>query len=209
MNVVMALRHGGSFGRRDVALLAHHIHRTSDVSLYCLTDKALDVDGVTDIHMEYAWPRWWCRMELYAPHMKYLRPFLFVDLDTIVLGSLNELAEAIPDKDMYVPLEDFYQGGKLATGLLWMPLNNKKVNKVWLAWHRAGFPAGSSRMDYFLRKHIKADVFWQQITDKVKDFKPRSRVLLKDPGGASVVCLHGRPSIWDADLEWVKRYRDV
>ena len=209
INVVLALRSGRHFGKRDVELLAHHIHKTSDVVLHCLTDIELNIPGVEEIPLDYGWKKWWCRMELYSPKMLNLRPFLFVDLDTAVLGSLNELVAQIPDQNMYVPLEDFYQKNKLlATGLLWMPKDNEKINRVWIEWIKAKCPATETRMDYFLRGVITPDMFWQQITKDIGDFKPRRQPLMENPTGYKVVCFHGRPSIWEADIDWVKKYRN-
>ncbi len=214
ITVVLVLRSGGRFGLDDVKLLARKIHRTSWVDLVCMSDMDFKIDGVERIPLDHNYPGWWSRMELYSPRMREYRPFLYVDLDTAVLGSLNELVEKIPcKKTMYVPLEDFYQTNLLATGLLWMPLESDKINWVWVQWMKARCPVSSTRMDYFLRQHIKPDVFWQELTQSVKGFKKKgggSRKYLESPNGASVVCFHGKPSIWDAAAkhEWIKEYVD-
>lgn len=208
VNVILVLRTGRNFGPRDVELLAKHIHRTSDAEIFCLSDVPLSIEGVEYMPMQNPWKKWWCRMELYSPRLLHLRPFLFIDLDTAILGSLNDIIAKIPDVTEYIPLEDFYQKGKLATGFLWVPKASAKINRVWIEWLKAKCPDTEKRMDYFLRQHINPDRFWQQITDKVVDFKPRTGKLLQDPGDASVVCFHGKPSIWQANVEWVKRYRN-
>ena len=208
LNVVMVLKSGRHFGKRDVELLAHHIHMTSKVNLFCVADIPLGIPGVTEIPMQYNYKKWWGRMELYSPMMYDFRPFLFLDLDTAVLGSLNEIADEIPDQNMYIPLEDFYQANLLATGFLWMPKDNTKINKVWREWLKRRCPVSEQRMDYFLRGVITPDMFWQEITNKIGDFKPRRSALLQDPSKYNVVCFHGKPSIWDAKVEWVKEYRN-
>ena len=209
MNIVLVLRTGRNFGVRDVELLSRKIIKTTPgVKIICLSDTLITLPGVEYQPLCNDWKKWWCRMELYSPRLLDYRPFLFIDLDTIVLGDLNELIDLIPDKNMYIPLEDFYQKGKLATGFLWMPKDNPKVNRVWIEWFKAGCPDTVTRMDYFLRTHIIPDTYWQRLTNKIVDFKPIRKPLLKDPGDAIAVCLHGKPSVWEADVEWVKKYRN-
>jgi len=208
MNIVLVLRKGRGFGERDVELLARHIRRTTpDANIICLANIPIRIEGVEYVPMFNNWNKWWCRMELYSPSLKHFRPFLYVDLDTVVLGDLNNIINAIPDKKMYIPLEDFYQKGKLATGLLWMPRDNPKINQVWIEWLKARCPDTEKRMDYFLREVIEPDAFWQQITDQVISFKPKGKQLQEKPN-KSVVCFHGKPSIWEANVEWVKQYRN-
>lgn len=201
MRVMLVLRSSDKFSRKDVELIAPHILRWG-VELYCLTDTPLNIEGVNEIPMTNKWPGWWARMEMYAPHMARYRPFLYVDLDTAILGDISELKPE--NEQMYIPLEDFYQRGKLATGLLWLP-ESGKTHQVWHRWAKHT-PYNSRRMDYFLRRVVKPDVFWQQLTPKVVSFKPRG--WLKDPGDAIAVCFHGKPSIREAadTIQWVKDY---
>lgn len=47
-----------------------------------------------DIPLSYGYKGWWAKMEIFSDELKHLRPFLYIDLDSFVLGPLPE----IPDK---------------------------------------------------------------------------------------------------------------
>lgn len=215
--IVVVLRSGGDFSFRDVELIARHINGKwqSEIRprIICLWDNAsqeYDLGNFEIVPLSNDYPKWWSRMMLYSPEMEQYRPFLYVDLDTIIVKSLENIFELVKNPSMFIPLEDFYQKGQLATGLAWIPANSEKIKGIWKAWKKEG--QGSSRMDYFLRKVVKPDMFWQQLTTTIYDFKPRSTGVLRQvPEDANVVCFHGKPRIFDAanssiSLGWVKEY---
>jgi hypothetical protein len=91
----------------------------------------------------------------------------------------------------------------MATGLVWFPANSDKIKKVWQSFEKVT----GNRMDVFLRKVIKPDLFWQDITKTIVDFKPKGQPLLSEiPKGTNLVCFHGKPRIHDADVKWVRDY---
>jgi hypothetical protein len=149
-------------------------------------------------------------MMLYSPEMEQYRPFLYIDLDTIVVKSLENIFELVKEPDLFIPLEDFYQKGQLATGLAWIPANSGKIKGIWKAWLKEGI--GLGRMDKFLRGAVKPDLFWQQLTSTIYDFKPKATGILSQlPDDANVVCFHGHPRIFQCaeasmTLQWVKNY---
>jgi hypothetical protein len=213
--ILLVLRSGGDFTFRDVELIVKHINGqwklTVKPRIICLWDKAsqsYNLGGVELFPLTNNWPKWWARMQLYSPEMEQYRPFLYIDLDTAVIGSLEKIFDLVEKyQDKYITLEDFGQPGQLATGLAWIPAKSKKVSKIWEAWQQS-MPT-NSRMDYFLRKVIVQDLFWQDITNAIHDFKPRRLSLLKDlPEGCILVCFHGTPRIFDAAkrINWVNKY---
>lgn len=215
--IVVVLRSGGDFAFRDVELIARHINgkwkSTIAPRIICLWDQAsqkYDLGNMEIVPLSNDYPKWWSRMMLYSPEMEQYRPFLYIDLDTVVIKSLENIFELVKDPSMFIPLEDFYQKGQMATGLAWIPANSKKIRDIWKAWEKAG--VGASRMDFFLRKVVKPDAFWQDFTSTIYDFKPRPSGVLKElPADANLVCFHGKPRIHDAagnsmGLDWVRRY---
>ena len=215
--VVLVLRSGGDFSFRDVELIARHINgkwkSLTRPHIICLWDGAsieYDLGNIHIIPLTNTWPKWWARMVLYSPEMEKYRPFLYIDLDTAVIQSLENIFELVKDPSMFIPLEDFYQKGQLATGLAWIPANSDKIKGIWKAWLKEG--VGPKRMDYFLRTAVKPDMFWQQLTHTIYDFKPRpTGVLSQLPADANVVCFHGRPRVFEAaeaslSLQWVVNY---
>lgn len=212
----MVLRSGGDFAFRDVELLARHINGKwqSEICprIICLWDKATEHYDLGNIEIL---PMWfpgimgtWSRIQLFSPQMEQYKPFLYIDLDTAVIQSLENIFDIIPDETKFITLEDFWQRDKLATGLVWYPKDCEKTQKVWKEWKE---PTGK-RMDAFLRLVCSPDLFWQQLTTTIYDFKPRSGELLRSiPHNANLVCFHGKPRIFQVaeasiSLDWVKNY---
>jgi hypothetical protein len=148
----------------------------------------------------------WSRMQLYSPEMEKYRPFLYIDLDTAVIDSVEYFFDLVTDPTKFITLEDFWQKGQLATGLVWFPANSEKIKQVWNNWHPNKMVG--KRMDYFLKKHISADLYWQSMTNGIKDFKPRTRELLMSlPNDTKIVCFHGKPRIFAASrIGWINEY---
>ncbi len=209
--IVLVLRSGGDFAIQDVQLIVRHIQvkwqSPIRPRIICLWDKAsqhYDLGNFELLPLNNTYPGTWSRIQLYSPEMDQYRPFLYVDLDTAVVGSLEQVFASIADPSLFIALEDFWQKGSLATGLVWFPKNCEKTKKVWESWK---MPVGR-RMDNYIRSVISADTYWQKLTNSIYDFKPRHGGLLqKVPAGASLICFHGKPRILEAvNIGWVNTY---
>jgi hypothetical protein len=207
------LSKGKDFSFRDVELISKHIDMKWKSSvrprIICLWDKASEhynLGNIELIPLTSNYPGTWARFELYSPEMEKYRPFLYIDLDTAIIKSLENIFDLVQDESQFITLEDFWQKGKLATGLAWIPANNKKISDIWES--RISYESGK-RMDYFLRKVVKPDLFWQQLTDTIVDFKPMAGDVVDNlPANTNLVCFHGKPRIFSAaeDILWVKKY---
>ena len=213
--VVLVLRSGGGFSFRDVVLIAQHINgkwkSETRPRIICLWDKAsqeYDLGNLEIIPLTNNYSGTWARMQLYSPEMEQYRPFLYIDLDTVVVDSLENIFELVKNPSQFITLEDFWQKGQLATGLVWVPANSDKIRNIWKAWVKQGFRPSQKRMDYFLRKVVRQDVFWQDLTKSIHDAKPRRvGVIPNIPEGANILCFHGKPRIHDAiHIPWVNEY---
>jgi len=215
--IVLVLKDGKGFSFRDVELIARHINGKwkSPVRphIICLWNKAseiYDLGNIKIIPLKNNFEGTWSRFELYSPEMEQYRPFLYLDLDTAVIGSLENLISLIPHPSMFITLEDFYQKGQLATGVMWVPAESDKVKKIWEARNEKIIQ--SRRMDYLIRKKVTPDGFWQQLTSTIYDFKPKEEGLLSViPQDANLICFHGRPRIFQIaessiSIDWVKEY---
>lgn len=69
----------------------------------CLTDHP--VDGVACVPLELGLPAHWAKPEMWRPDLPFNR-VLFIDLSTVVTGSLDEMAS----QDGVVMTQDFYHG---------------------------------------------------------------------------------------------------
>src|SRR5574343_37844 len=140
---------------QDVELIARHINGKWQSPIrpriLCLWDKAsqhYDLGNFELLPLKTTLPGTWSRIQLYSPEMDQYRPFLYVDLDTAVVDSLEQVFATITDPSLFITLEDFWQKGELATGLVWFPKDCDKIKKVWEAWKA---PTGR-RMDNFVRQ---------------------------------------------------------
>jgi hypothetical protein len=203
----MVLKRGKDFTFADVELLTRHIlakWKGEKPHIVCLWDGGyFDLGNIELVPLNNDYQGTWSRMMLYSPEMEKYRPFLYIDLDTAVIESLENIFDLVKDESQFIPLEDFYQKGQLATGLAWIPANSEKIAHVWNSFKGVE----GKRMDVFLRRVIKPDTFWQNLTDSIVDFKPKGAILLlKILQGTNLVCFHGKPRIREAEIPWVKDY---
>lgn len=210
-NILLVLKTGGRYSIPDVILLVEHLIRNSrDIKIYCLTDLVTEevvFKDMTFLPLSYSYTGWWAKLELFAPELEYLRPFLYMDLDTLVNGNIEPVFPAFGD--CFYTLEDFYQPKKLASGMMWLPAGNEKVKTIWNEWNKHPFQhMKKSRGDQeFMRKVIgKPDRFFSN--KQAISFKPNKKWRLERPE-VPIVCFHGEPSIFEAAAEkvtWVENY---
>jgi len=216
--IVLVLRSGGDFSMSDVLLIAKHIHLkwVSEIKpkIICLYDKVDDVINLGNIELHPLGnnnPRVWCKIALFSPEMEKYRPFLFIDLDTAIIASVEKIFDLVENKNQFITLEDFWQPGELSSGVLWIPANSNKIKKIWDSFTPdliKGF-----RMDMYIRKCVKADNYWQKLTSGVYDFKKNvkfNKFLVTLPENSELVCFHGKPRIPEAqNIPWVKDYVNI
>jgi hypothetical protein len=214
--IVLVLYNGKDFGFRDVELIVKHINgkwKSLDrPRIICLWDQAsksynLGNLEIIPLHTSPGVVGTWSRIELYSPAMEQYKPFLYVDLDTAVIESLENIFDLVKDEDQFITLEDFWQKGKVATGLVWFPKNHPDTKNIYKQFVK---PSGN-RMDIYVREKLcKSTIFWQQLTDTIQDFKPITKKLLPEVvKGVNLVCFHGKPRIFEAvNIKWVKDYID-
>ncbi len=207
---VMVLRSGGDFSARDVLTLARNLDKYADINKICLNDRAKkqwDLIGVRMIPMNNSYPGWWAKMNLFHPDMEQYRPFLYLDLDTAVVGEMNGALSN--DKD-FVTLSDFYHPGNIGSGLMLIPAKSDKVSKIWSEWARnkENIMKRFRGDQDFINSVVKPDRFFQDITEGISSYKPKTGHLKALPGDVSIVCFHGKPRIWEAakSVQWVNNY---
>ena len=214
-NIVCVLKSGGDFSFADVRLLANAIYRyNKDVKLYCITDAVNEKEMVVFhkgaeiilLPMRHKWQGWWSLMNIYSPDYKHLRPFMLVGLDTLFQGNISSVFPDATNWDKFIPIEDFYQKGELASGVLWTG-NESKIKIIWDAFISKSdeIISKGERSDYFLRSVVKEDLFFQNITNEIISFKPQGLQIPSKPNKA-IVCFHGHPRIPQARQKWVKEY---
>jgi hypothetical protein len=159
----------------------------------------VQVPGVTTRPLKHKWLGWWAKMELLDPEVP--GDFLFMDLDTVISGSLSDILAV----DKLTLLRDFYRDGKklkegLGGGLIYFPDDADLVQPVWDYWienppaRMREYPRG----DQFL-----FEKFWLHEAARWQDEVPGQVVSWKVhcaqgvPPDARVICFHGKPRPWE------------
>jgi hypothetical protein len=210
--IILVWRSGGKFTFKDVELITYHLHKWNEgIKIICVTNKVeieFDLEKIKMIPMEIKLEGWWSKLNLFSPQLEKYRPFLYLDLDTAVVGALDNI---IPSSDIlknsFITLEDFYQKNKLASGVMWIPKDSEKVRQIWEVSLNKKQINKNKRLDYFLRE-ITTSLFFQDYTNKIRSFKPTQKNYLTElPENISVVCFHGSPDIFEVkDVDWVFKY---
>jgi len=192
LRIATVLRSGGDYDveyvrRLDAALDAC----APGVERICLSDVA----GT----LQYDWPGWWSKMELFRPDLE--GDLLYMDLDTIPVGDLYRLLTACKG-DVPIMLGDFYNPGNFGSGLMYLP-HGMRVG-IWEAWMRSPKAAMENYNcksvqtwgdQSFLADHMTcAPRRWQDVTPgAVVSYKVHVHKHGCIPHKAKIVCFHGKP----------------
>ncbi|MCP3681833.1 MAG: hypothetical protein GY861_04010 [bacterium] len=88
MIVACVLKTGGEFTTEHVKMLHKSVKKhNKQLEFYCLSD--VDIEGVKCIRLQYDWPKWWGKLELFREFTH--QRVLYLDLDTVVIGDISEL----------------------------------------------------------------------------------------------------------------------
>lgn len=134
------------------------------------------------------WPGWWSKIELFAPWNSDLRPCLFLDLDTFVLGNIDDLASLVPQR--LTMLRDFNRPETGQSAIMSIP---KDVGEIWRRFvvDPAGIMnryKGGGDQAYLNRFEID---FLQDRFDGIASYKVDK--LQNDHRNNRIVCWHGKP----------------
>lgn len=131
-------------------------------------------------------------MELFAPENRDLRPFLYIDLDSYVIGDPHKLMGG--DRFRMVP--DFLGVARANSCAMWVPKNCYKIWSTFAENPRMHMDEAGKRGDqYFLGKFVE-DYFTDEITSYKKD--------CKDGPKGTIVQFHGKPKPHES-TGWARR----
>lgn len=196
--VACVLRTGGIytpawFWRISRGLLEH---MSAPYKLMCLTDSP-SLSAAWAIKLEHNWPGWWSKLELFRPGL-FEGPVIYLDLDTLVLGDLADIARY---RGPFAMLSDFYRPTEAESGVMaWTP--GHATDAIWEAFTRDPFRAMQKyrRDGRFIAEH--------STPDRLQDRYPGQIVSLKvhckqgPPAGARLCCGHGKPRFSEPAAGW-------
>ncbi len=209
LTVACVLRRGGQYwGSREGPFFAKYVRILRDAvaanlrlphRFVCLSDVAVPCER---IDLRQFWPGAWAKIELFRPGL-FDGPVLYLDLDTVVLGALDELARVALDGEFAAVRHR--QGGLDAAVMAW------RVDCSFIHRRHAWLP------EYFRYRHravghrgfieaslAHADVAWRAIDDAL----PGAVIDYADLGAGGVIpaparlCVfHGRPRPHELEAE--------
>lgn len=96
MRVLMVYKTGKDFGPEYVQVLARAIGKyLPGARAQCLTDDPRSVEAyIEPLTLRHGWSGWWSKIELFREDLGP-GPFLYLDLDTIILRELSMLAQIV------------------------------------------------------------------------------------------------------------------
>jgi hypothetical protein len=167
-------------------------------SFECLTD--LKIPYVDCQPLENNWPGWWAKMNLFSPKMK--GDFLFMDLDTVILGPLDDIARV----NKLTMLRDFYRDGKkykegLGGGLMYLTEESREEPWRYFSSHPASYMRTYVRGEQHLLEnyYLKSAQRWQDVVPgQVVSHKVHCQNGV--PPDARIVCFHGKPRPFEVGL---------
>lgn len=209
LTVACVLRRGGQhMGTREGPFFAKYVrilregvaaHLRLPHRFVCLSDVAVPCDH---IHLRSMWPGAWAKLELFR-HDLFDGPVLYLDLDTVVLGELDELARAALDGEFAAATHR--AGGLDAAVMAWrVDCSFLYRRYAWMPeyWNHRHRQAGHRG---FIESGLRrAGIGWRAIEKRVPgslidyaDLDPAGTI----PPSARLCVFHGRPRPHELEVE--------
>lgn len=198
ITVACVLRYGGVYDARYVFRLKGAVDRyLPGARFVCLSDTYFGArSGIETVHLEYGWPGWWSKQELFRPGiLDDCGLVLYLDLDTVLVGDLSGLTEYKGERAV---LRDLYRpDSMIGSGImLW---RGGAMREVWDAFSKDPekiIEQHPARSDYFMEPMLRdadriQDLFPGWVVSYKRDVKTAGSI----PEGTRIVCLHGRPRL--------------
>ena len=185
-------------------MVARHLTLPHRFVCFC-DDPAAVPDGIETLPMAVPHWRWNLRkMALYRPDNGLTGRVLALDLDTVIVGNIDDIANY---GGRFAVVEDFWRPGKNGGGIigfeagtlaadLYDPVAENSLN-VTIA------TKGAERLWYDIR--MPGADHWQDLyPGQVASYKPSpGRFLTKLPRKTRIVCFHGKPAVHEVNTDWV------
>lgn len=193
ITVACVLKTGGIYTREWVHALKSGLdEHLSGYRLACLSDDSA-IPAEWAIPLIHGWPGWWSKIELFRPGL-FSGRVLYVDLDTLPVGDLSEIAAY---DSPFAMLSDFYHPESAESGV--MAWDGDECAHLYEAFLHEG--AGRERRDGAWIANRSDPV-------RLQDTFPGQIVSLKVharrgcPEGSRLVAAHGRPKFDSAESGW-------
>lgn len=205
ITVACVLRSGGIYDPGWVARLRAGVARHLDWPhrFVALSDIEVPAERQALIH---DWPGWWAKIELFRPGL-WSGPVLFLDLDSLAVGPLGDIARAATRED-FVILRDFYRPAGWGSGLMAFRPSaaTEHLYRAFAADPAAAMAACPGGDQHWIERNLAAARLWQDLVPgQILSFKADCDPRAGPPDDARLICFHGRPKPCDLG-GWVRQH---
>ena len=204
------LRSGGDYTPEYVRRLRDGVarHRKLPHRFVCLSDVPVACERVV---MEHGWPGWWCKIEMFKPGV-VTGPTLFFDLDTVIVGSLDEVEKL--ERFDFAMLDVLHKELPLGnSGVMWFNKPQEHVYsrfvekpEYWIRYHEE-----NARERYMGDQAFISDSFetvpklHHALPNMFRSYKYDQCIKRPRPG-ASVIAFGGHPRPHEVKHGWVTEH---
>ena len=203
ISVMCVLKSGGIYDATWVSKLRNGVaHWMSQPHEFvCLSDVEVPC---AQIRLKHDWPGWWSKIELFTPNV-ITGPTLYLDLDTIITGPLDEFTNLPYD---FAMLQNFNNPDFVGSGMMWFKdkapegVYEKFVqNPQQIIDHYVNAQSGSYMGDQAFIHDCLEDIP-RIASPALRSYKQHCRNGL--PTGTSTACVHGRPRPTEINPKWLQ-----
>lgn len=200
-NILTVLRTGGGYSEKHVTWLQKQLKQP----IFCLTDSIVPMENVTTIPMQYIWPGWWSKMEMFRPDLG-LATFLYTDLDQVFL---NGVPQKYLELTKTTVLSDVSRKPRPTMNSGLMFIVRSECDKLWEDWtqypkkHMTVFDKEGDQG--FINTHLNYCQRWQTLFPKeIVSYKTdvQHYNTYKLTGKEKVILFHGKPKPWEITAYW-------
>lgn len=207
LTVLSVLKHGGEYTAESVNRLQRAVARHLAIPhrFVCLSDVPVDCER---IELKHAWPGWWSKVEVFRPGV-VSGPTLYMDLDTVIVGSIDALAELPHD---FAIMRNLNQPWMPGSAVMWFKERAPSIVYETFAENPEHYIAQYS--DATQGCYLGDQAFiWDCLNRKVKYLTDDVPGLIRSyrrhctagvPQGCSVVAFGGSKKPWNVPDEWVR-----
>jgi len=210
LNVVCVMwgdKYAPKYIDRLLASVERNLPDDLDFQLYCVTDSATDIPGVVTLRAERgkSWPIWWHKMNLFDAAIMPHGPTLYIDLDSVIVSSLEPLIRSKSDKPMII-VENF------------SPNKRHCLHNSSAMLYDVGDPRIQAMFESFVadasvtmsKLHGDQCAVWRLLREDIANFERKYVVSYKYhcrnkrlPADACAVIFHGKPDPHEVADAWV------
>lgn len=202
---IVCVKHGTRYTAEHVNILYDMVQRNLSSEFegrfICFTDDPSGLDSrIAFTIIPDCLDGWWAKLWLFHDdHFPHGDRVLYFDLDTVIMGSLDEIAAY---DGPFAILKEFGSVEGFNSSVMAWPANT--VHDIWTDWHFLGRPHVDGGDQVWIHScRPEAEILQDEYPGLIKSYKVECQPY--PSRGTGIVCFHGNPKPWEATDEWVRR----